>query len=298
MFARLAILAAAAGLLTAAAPAGFTLPAGTPPARFLTACDGKEGWTDPAPPVRVFGNTYYVGTCGIAALLIASDQGHVLIDSGPKEAAPLVAANIRALGLKLEDVKWIVSSHPHHDHVGGIAELKQLTGAKLAGSAAARVALEQGKNDWRDPQASSTDTWPKVTVDRVMRDGEHLVLGPLDIALHTTPGHAPGSTSWTWRSCAGSVCHDMAYIDSVTSVSTGDYKYSQHAVYADAFARSLGKIAALPCDLLTTPHPGASAFFERLAGKRPLAEPDACLNYAVAGQAGLEQRLKDEGAGK
>jgi metallo-beta-lactamase class B len=293
MFARLAALAAAL-LLTAAAPAGFTLPAGTPTPRFLAACEGKDGWTDPAPPVRVFGNTYYVGTCGITALLIVSDEGHVLIDSGPKDAEPLVAANIRALGLKLEDVKWILTSHPHHDHVGGVAELKRLAGAQLAASAAARVALEQGKNDWRDPQASSTDTWPVAMVDRVMRDGEHLVLGSLDLTLHTTPGHAPGSTSWTWRSCAGAACHDMAYVDSVTSVSTGDYKYSQHAVYADAFARSLGKIAGLPCDLLITPHPGASALFARLAGKMPLSDPDACLHYAEGGQTALEQRLKDE----
>lgn len=293
MFARFAALAAAL-LLTAAAPAGLTLPAGTPSPRFLAACDGKDGWTDPAPPVRVFGNTYYVGTCGITALLVVSEQGHVLIDSGPTGAAPLVAANIRALGLKPEDVKWIITSHPHHDHVGGVAELKRLTGAQLAASAAARPALEQGKNDWRDPQAASTDTWASAKVDRIMTDGEELVLGPIALTLHTTPGHAPGSTSWTWRSCAGAACHDMAYVDSVTAVSSGDYKYSQHAVYSDVFARSLGKIAALPCDLLLTPHPGASALFARLAAKAPLADPDACLKYAQAGQDGLEERLRSE----
>jgi metallo-beta-lactamase class B len=293
MFARMILLAAAV-LLTGGASNGFALPAGTPTARFLAACKDKDGWTDPAPPTKVFGNTYYVGTCGIAALLIVSDQGHILIDGGPKDAGPLVAANIRALGLKLEDVKWILTSHPHHDHVGGVAELKRLAGAQLAASAAARAALEQGKNDWRDPQASSTDTWPSAKIDRVMRDDEHLVLGPIDLVLHTTPGHAPGSTSWTWRSCAGAACHDMAYVDSVTAVSTGDYKYSQHAVYADAFARSLGKIAALPCDLLITPHPGASALFARLAGTLPLTNPDACLHYAERGQAALEQRLQDE----
>lgn len=295
MFVRIAALIGLTLLTTAAGtPPRVALPAGTPVPRFLAACQGKDGWSDPAPPVKVFANVYYVGTCGITALLVASDQGHVLLDAGTAEAAPQVAANIRALGFKLEDVEWIVSSHEHFDHAGGLAELKRLTGARFAASPLAAAALERGTPDWRDPQLGSIRDFAAVKVDRIMRDGEHLTLGPLDLTMHTTPGHAPGSTSWTWRSCEGSACRDMTYIDSVSAVSSDTYKFSQQRVYVDAFARSLGKIAGLPCEVLITPHPSASGLFDRLAGKKPLADADACFNYALAGQATLEQRLKDE----
>jgi metallo-beta-lactamase class B len=287
-------IAAAALLLTAQAP----LPAGPPAKDFAAACEGKEGWSDPAPPVRVFGNTYHVGTCGIVALLIASDQGHVLLDTGPADAAQQLAANIRKLGFRPEDVKWIVTSHEHLDHVGGLAELKRLTGAQLAARTAAKGPLERGTVDWRDPQAGSIEKFAGTSVDRVMADGEHLVLGPIDLTIHATPGHAPGSTSWSWRSCERGTCRDMVYADSVSAISSDNYKFSQQRVYVDAFARSLGKIAGLPCDVLITPHPGASALHQRLAGKQPRADPDACLKYAEAGQAALEARLKQESPGR
>ena len=294
MFARPLALAATALLVGAATPTPAGLPKGRPIAELTAACAGKSGYTDPAPPVKVFANVYYVGTCGISSVLIASAEGHILIDAGPREAAPLVAANIQALGFKLGDVKWIVTSHEHHDHVGGVAELKRLTGAQVAGNAAAKLALEQGKVEWRDPQPRD-DPWPPVAVERVLQDGEHLVLGPLDLTLHTTPGHTTNSSTWTWRSCEGATCRNMVYADSVTAVSSDGYKFSEHRVMVDAFARSLGKIAALPCDILLTPHPGASNLFDRLAGKVPLVDPDACIGYAEDAQAALEKRVKEEG---
>ncbi|MEO6389205.1 MAG: subclass B3 metallo-beta-lactamase [Croceibacterium sp.] len=296
MFARVLAVIAAGLLAGAASGPNAALPAGPPAREFTAACEGKDGWADPAPPVRIFANVYHVGTCGITALLVASGEGHILLDTGPVESADSVAANIRTLGFKLSDVKWIVTSHEHLDHVGGLARLKALTGAQVAATPLARVPLETGQPDWRDPQAGSIGGFAGVTVERVLRDGEHLRLGPLDLTAHTTTGHAPGSTSWTWRSCAGADCKAIAYVDSVSAVSSDTYKFSAQRVYVDAFARSLGKIASLPCDVLITPHPGASALHERIAGTRPLADPDACLHYAEAGQAGLERRIQSEGA--
>jgi len=274
------------------------LPQGPPAVRFLATCEGKEGWSDPGPPVRVFGNVYHVGTCGITVLLVAGDQGHILIDTGPADAASLVTANIETLGFKLDDIEWIVTSHEHPDHVGGIAELKRLTGARLAARAASKGPLETGRADWRDPQADLKQTFTAAPVDRVLRDGEHLVVGNLNLTLHATPGHSPGSTTWSWRSCQGSTCRDMVYADSVTAVSADGFQFSRQAVYVDAFARSLGKIAALPCEILLTPHPDASRLHERIGGREPLADPDACLNYALGGQRALEARIRQEGSGR
>ena len=165
-------------------------------------CAGKDGWSDPAPPVRIFGDTYDVGTCGITVVLVAGDRGAVLIDGGPVTAAPLVVANIERLGLKLSDVKLILSTHEHGDHAGGLAELRRRTGATTAARAAERASLESGVMVADDPQRDDgAPKFPGVPVDRILRDGEVVRLGALRLTAHATPGHAPGGTSWTWRSC-------------------------------------------------------------------------------------------------
>ena len=94
-------------------------------------CDGKQGWSDPAPPVRIFANIYDVGTCGVVVLLVAGPKGHILIDGATAEAAPGVARNIERLGFNLTDIKLMLASHEHLDHVGGTAELQRRTGARL-----------------------------------------------------------------------------------------------------------------------------------------------------------------------
>ena len=274
------------------------LPPGTPLEDFFVQCDQKDGWTDPAPPIRLYGNVYDVGTCGIVVLLIASNEGHILIDSGPADAAPLVIANIRELGFVTEDVKWIVTSHEHPDHVGGVAELQAMTGAKLAANAAAERQLETGTYDPADPQFGINPPFSGVRVDRVMKDGDKLVLGPLELTLHATPGHTPGSTSWTWQSCGDQGCPSVAYLDSVTAVSGDDYRYSDHPEYLAAFRRSLDKIEAIECDLVITPHPGASQLYERLAGDAPLFDDFSCPHYARWGREQLEARLAREAAGQ
>ncbi|HEU4650895.1 MAG TPA: MBL fold metallo-hydrolase, partial [Croceibacterium sp.] len=128
-------------------------------------CKDWDDWDKPAPPFRIWGNTYYVGTCGISAILVTGTDGHVLIDGGPANAAPLIAANIEALGFKLSDVKILLHSHEHHDHVGGLAELQRLTGARLLASPAAAAALASGAPTAEDPQVGEHATFPAARVD-------------------------------------------------------------------------------------------------------------------------------------
>ena len=155
MFARAALLAA---LMASAAAAQLTIPLGRTPRQierpkapieesgpqWAAACGDSDEWDRPAPPVRIHGNTYLVGTCGISAILIAGEDGHVLIDAGTEAGAELVADNIRQLGFRLTDIKYLLISHEHFDHVGGIARLQQLTGATLVASAPAEKA-EHGR---------------------------------------------------------------------------------------------------------------------------------------------------------
>jgi metallo-beta-lactamase class B len=285
------LFASLAALLTA-----FVHPAPAADLAALSrACEGHDGWSDPAPPARIYGNTYYVGTCGISAILVTSPRGHILIDGATAEAAPSIAANIARLGFRVRDVKLILSSHEHLDHAGGIAMLQRLSGATVAVRRAAIPALRSGRPQLGDPQFGALGSFPAMRIGRLLRDGEVVRLGPLRLTMHATPGHSPGSTSWTWRSCIGRACLNIVYADSVSAVSADNYRFSTNPSYIAAFRRSLARIAALPCNLLLTPHPGASMMFQRFASGR-LTDPAACRNYAARGGERLDARLREEAA--
>ncbi len=258
-------------------------------------CEGRDGWSDPAPPAHVFGNVYMVGTCGIVSLLITSPNGHILIDGATKEAAPGIAANIKTLGFDPKDVRYLLSSHEHVDHAGGLAGLKAITGAEMVARAEAKAVLESGKTASTDPQFGGIANFSGVKVDRIIADGEHLRLGSLDLTAIATPGHSPGSTSWTWRSCEAKTCRNIVYADSLTAISADNYRFSEHPDYVATFRKTLGRVAGTtPCDILITPHPVSSNFFERLAGNAPLVNNQACAAYAATALQKLDARLAKE----
>ncbi|OYW44524.1 MAG: subclass B3 metallo-beta-lactamase [Sphingomonadales bacterium 12-68-11] len=290
------LLAACASNAQVTAQTPAALPAGTPAAEFVAHCAGKDGWSDPAPPVRIFGNVYQVGTCGIVSLLVVSDEGLVLIDGATKEAAPRIAANIQRLGFEPSEVKWIAATHEHHDHAGGLAELRRLTGARVASTAAQKPGIESGQPGEGDPQRGSIDGFEGIRVDRVLAAGDPLTLGNVTVTPIPSFGHALGSTSWTVRACEGEACHDVVYADSVSAVSADTYRFTDHPEYVAEFRRTLDRIAGLKCDLLITPHPSASALYDRLAGKAPLTDPAACRRYAATARTNLDARLATEAA--
>jgi metallo-beta-lactamase class B len=218
----------------------------------------------------------------------------VLIDGGTAKAAPLVAANVERLGFRMQDVRLILSSHEHFDHVGGLAELQRLSGAPVRASAKAGAVLASGKPLPEDPQAGALDDIAPVRLGPPLRDGEIVTGRPDQLTARMTPGHAPGGSSWTWRSCEGQSCVDLAYVDSISAVSADRYRFSDHPAYVAMLRATLDKVAALPCDLLLTPHPSASSLLDRLAGKAPLIEAGSCAAYAARGRAGLDQRLARE----
>ncbi len=280
----------------AAPPPSATVASGSDAPSLATACAGRDGWSDPAPPARITGNVYYVGTCGITALLVTSRQGHILIDGGPPDAAPLIAANIRRLGFNPREVRYLLNSHEHLDHAGGLAALKQLSGGKLVARAEARSVLESGKVDPRDPQAGAIPGMPGVAVDRIIADGETVRLGPLALTAYATPGHTDGGTSWSWRVCEAGRCNTVAFVDSLTPVSADGYRFTDHPERVAPFRTTIDRVARLDCDILITPHPSASNFFPRLAGQTPLVDRGACAAYAQAARKRLDDRLASEAA--
>lgn len=297
--ARKAFLPLAAMLLAAAAGADAAAPVAGPAP---IACAADAGWNDPATPRRVHGNTWYVGTCGISALLVTSEDGHVLIDGATPQAGAQIIGNIRALGFDPADVEAIVLSHEHSDHAGGLAELQRATGAPVFARAPAVDTLRRGASDRSDPQLLSLDPFPPVPVVRAIADDEVVRVGPIALRAIPTPGHTPGGTSWTWNACDGDDCRRIVYADSLTAISDDVWRFDDEAAhpgYVAAFRDTLARVAALDCDILVTPHPSASQLWTRLgpAASAPLVDPAACRRYAEAAGARLDKRLAEEAAG-
>lgn len=261
-------------------------------------CEQCRVWNTAVTPFRIFGNAYYVGPKGLSSVLITSDKGHVLIDGDLAESAPLIQANIRALGFRIEDVKYILNSHAHYDHAGGIAALQRASHATVLAGKAGAEAIEHGRGDRRDPQFESGRAFEPAQNVRSIADGETIKIGDIAITAHATPGHTPGGMTWTWQSCAGKRCLDMVYADSLSAVSDDDYRFSDDAAHPGveaAFRRSIATVGGLPCDLLITAHPDASDFWERKASTT-LIDPGACRNYADKAQQAFDRRIANEKA--
>ena len=269
-------------------------PLATAGPEFDAECEDFDEWNKPAPPVRIHANTYLVGTCGIAAILITGSDGHVLIDAGTEAGADLVAGNIRRLGFRLQDVKFLLHSHEHFDHVGGIARLQQLTGAQLVASPAAAAVIQTGAPGAGDPQAGMHPPFPAARVDRLIKDGESVRLGNLLLTAIETPGHTPGALTWHWGACDGGVCRRIVYADSLSPISREGYRFSDHPAYLAAFRAGLAKLAALECDIVLTPHPSASGMIDRLAGRAPLVNSNGCRDYSASIAKRLDERLATE----
>ena len=259
-------------------------------------CDACVDWNKPLEPIHLFGNTWHVGTQGLGAVLITSSEGHILIDGGLPQSAPLIADNIHKAGFRLEDVKLLLNSHTHYDHAGGLAALQRASGARMAASPAGRLALENGGPLSDDPQFAfgpSHNNYPTVPNVRVIADGESLRVGTLAVKAHFTPGHTPGGTTWTWRSCEGSRCLDFVYADSLNAVSAPGFSFSADPARVASFEKSIAAVEQLPCDVLLAAHPYAADLEARLARKN-FIDSQACKSYAAGARQRLATRLAEE----
>lgn len=267
------------------------------------ACKDCTAWNATQKPFRVYGTTYYVGVRGLSSILITSDRGHVLIDGDLPQSAPKIAANVRELGFRIEDVKLILNSHVHFDHAGGIAGLQRLSGAKVAASPSSAKVLQEGHLGTDDPQFGSLHGIPRVAHVQVVKDGETLTVGPLQVTAHLTPGHTPGGTTWTWKSCERARCLNVVYADSLMPVSAEGFLFTRNTTYPavlEDFEKSFNTLEILPCDILLTPHPEASDLWRRLekhdhgAGADAFVDPTACRHLVEAARERLRARVVTE----
>jgi metallo-beta-lactamase class B len=263
-------------------------------------CSDCKEWNAPQKPFNIYGNTWYVGTKELSALLITSPKGHILLDGALPQSAPLIEKNIKALGFKMKDVKLIVNSHEHFDHAGGIAALQRHSGAIVAASAIGARVLRGGaigKDDVQYDPAKDPRIDPVAKVQEVA-DGETLTVGGLALTAHMTPGHAPGGSTWSWRSCEKGRCLNMVYADSLTAVSADHARFGDAPERVATLKNSIARIGALKCDVIVSTHPSFTDTMEkqqaRTAATNPFVNPKSCADYAEASRLRLEQRLAKE----
>lgn len=268
-------------------------------------CSSCADWNAPQAPFRLHGNSWYVGPRGLSSVLLVGSEGLILLDGALPQSAAQIEANIIALGHRIEDLRWILVSHAHFDHVGGIAALQRRSGAKVGASPLAAAALRNGNVPAEDPQAGfgrDVMAYPAVLDVVGIADGEVIALGDLAVTAMHTPGHTPGGSSWHWQSCIDGRCETVLYVDSLTAVSPDDYLFSAQPALIAAFERSIERVAALDCTVLVSTHPGASGLFAQLdaAGPTPAADAfvraGACRQHAQAAAERFRQRLAGEQA--
>jgi metallo-beta-lactamase class B len=255
-------------------------------------CTDWDEWDKRAQPFHIYGDTYHVGTCGISALLVAGADGHVLIDSGTRNGARVVLSNIRTLGFQPENLRAVLTSHEHFDHVGGLWWVRQNSAARVYTSPQALHVIISGKADPADPQFgmhAPMHEMPHAAVSAVT-PGEPIEIAGLRFTPIATPGHTPGALTWQWEECEGAECRTIVYADSLSSVSADSYRFSDHPEYVHAYREGISRLAALDCDILLTPHPSASHMRDKLlAGD--LEGNMGCAAYAADRLARLEERL-------
>ena len=212
-------------------------------------------WTEPFPAFRIAGNLYYVGSKGLANYLIATPQGHILINSDLEANVPQIQKSIEKLGFKFSDVKILLISHAHWDHATGSAAIKRLTGAKYMVMDADVPVIESGGKSDFNYGADASDWYPPTAVDRVLHDGDTVTLGGSTLVAHLTPGHTKGCTTWTMTVEEGGRRYNAVIVGS-PNVNPG-YKLVDNSAYpkiADDYERTFRVLKALPCDIFLGAH--------------------------------------------
>lgn len=272
-------------------------------ATFFTTAKAAD-WYGPQDPFPLYGNTYYVGTAGISAVLITSSAGHILVDAGGPKAADQVVAHIRKLGFRVEDIRYILNSHAHQDHAGAIAAVQKLSGATVLAGPAAVPVLASGQPDRADAQYPNLTAMAPIAHLRAVRDGETIQLGPLAVTAHFTPGHTKGGSSWTWKAEENGRTVNVVFADSLNALAADGLRFSANPLYPQARAdveRSFAIVEALPCDVLVSAHPEGGGLWERKAkqaalGNAAFIDANACRQYVVKARATLAQTLSAEAA--
>ncbi|ESQ93563.1 hypothetical protein ABAC460_00405 [Asticcacaulis sp. AC460] len=215
--------------------------------------DGDASWSAPHEPYRIVDNIWYVGTEGVGVYLITTDEGHFLVDAATEEGAAVVEDNIKKLGFDLKDIKYIVETHAHYDHVGGLAKLKADTGAELVASVADRSALEAGNHEGDNTNGPAT--FPAVKVDRIVGEGGTITLADTTLMARMTPGHTKGATTWTLTALDSGQPRRVAFASSVTVAGNVLVDNVAYPHIVRDYRITFDRLDTIPVDIFLPSHP-------------------------------------------
>jgi len=259
-------------------------------------------WTEPFPPFRIAGNLYYVGTKGLASYLIATPQGHILINSDLVENLPLIRSSVEKLGFEFGDIEILLISHAHWDHSAASDTIKKLTGATyMVMDGDVSVVESGGRTDFHygdDPSA----LYPATRVNRVLHDGEEVRLGDAVLVAHLTPGHTRGCTTWTMRVEEGGKSYDAVILGSpnvnprYTLVTNEAYP----EIAAD-FEETFRVLRSLPADIFLGAHGsyfGLETKYARMkdTGVAAFVDPDGYREFVVRKEQAFQAELAKQEA--
>ena len=245
---------------------------------------GQPDASAPFPPHRIADNLYYVGSQGLASYLIKTRDGDILINSGFERTVPVVLGNVLKLGFKVNDVKILLASHAHGDHVEGMATLKELTGARVFVMDGDDQVMAKGG----EGQYFYHDHWKPVKIDRVLHDGDTVTLGEATLTAHLTPGHTRGCTTWTLKAKDGGKTYDVVILGSANV--NGGFQLVHNADYpeiADDYARTFRVLKSLHCDIFLGAHGAYYNMEEKYAREKvgvkfnPFVDPDGYRRYVA-----------------
>ena len=246
-------------------------------------------WNRPEEPFRIIGNVHYVGAAGVSAFLFSTPEGLILLDGGLPETAPLIATNVEKLGFRMADVKYLLNSHAHFDHSGGLAELKRRSGATMVASAADAPALEAG--------ASNS---PPVDVGRVIEDGGTVSLGGTTLTANITPGHTRGCTSWSTTAREADRSYRVMFNCSVSIVDRLVGNTSYPGIVTD-YQRTFDRFRRSEADVFLSSHPSAFGMAEKRAKMKagaanPFVDPAEMKRFMEKAEQVFRAELKKQQA--
>ena len=256
-------------------------------------------WNTPTEPFRMIGNVYYVGTDGLASYLITSPQGHILVDTVMPEATSQIKANIEKLGFKVADIKYLLNTHAHIDHTGGLAEMKQASGAQLVAGEADKPLLEGGY--YPGAREETALNFPPVKVDRTVREGDTVTLGDVTVTARETPGHSPGCTSWEFSVKDGDATRSALIFCSGTVALNRLVTNPTYPGIVTDYKKTFARAQDMKPDVLLAPHPEMYKMAEKRAklaegGPNPFVNPGEFNAYAATLEKAFEDALAKQTA--
>jgi metallo-beta-lactamase class B len=256
-------------------------------------------WNKPTEPFRMIGNVYYVGTEGLASYLITSPQGHVLVDTVMPDATSQIKANIEKLGFKVTDIKYLLNTHAHIDHTGGLAEMKAASGAQLVAGEADKPLLEGGY--YPGAREETALNFPPVKVDRTVREGDKVTIGDVTLIARETPGHSPGCTSWEFSVKDGDATRSALIFCSGTVALNRLVPNPTYPGIVTDYRKTFARAKDMKVDVLLAPHPEMYRMAEKRAklaegGPNPFVNPGEFNAYAATLEKAFDDALAKQTA--